>query len=109
MPEMDGFTLAENIPPHAAKLRGHRHDADLQRSAGRNGRCRELGIAAYLVKPITQAELFDVDPHRLRLSMERSNLRGRDCRGPGAAKSSRTRACCWPRIIKSIRKSSSAC
>jgi signal transduction histidine kinase/CheY-like chemotaxis protein len=58
MPEMDGFTLAERI----------KKDPDLVgatimmlTSAGRLGdaaRCRELGISAYLVKPIRQAELL---------------------------------------------------
>jgi len=58
MPEMDGFALAEQI----------RNDRELLgatimmlTSAGRLGdaaRCRELGIAAYLVKPIRQSELL---------------------------------------------------
>jgi PAS domain S-box-containing protein len=58
MPEMDGFTLAERI----------KKDPDLVgatimmlTSAGRLGdaaRCRELGISAYLVKPIRQPELL---------------------------------------------------
>jgi len=59
MPEMDGFTLAEII---------HR-DPELVgatimmlTSAGQPGdaaRCRELGISAYLVKPIRQGELLN--------------------------------------------------
>ncbi|MFZ1947687.1 MAG: response regulator, partial [bacterium] len=59
MPEMDGFQLAELV-------KGNR---DLSRtvlimltSGGKSGdgaRCRELGIAAYLVKPIKQADLWD--------------------------------------------------
>jgi len=58
MPEMDGFTLAAHLQrdPTLANAtimmltsRGHRHDAI---------RCQELGIAAYLTKPITQAELW---------------------------------------------------
>jgi len=59
MPEADGFTLVERI----------RQQADLRHmtimmltSAGQRGdaaRCRELGIAAYLVKPIAQAQLLD--------------------------------------------------
>jgi PAS domain S-box-containing protein len=58
MPEMDGFTLAERI----------KKDPDLVgatimmlTSAGHLGdaaRCRELGISAYLVKPIRQVELL---------------------------------------------------
>ena len=59
MPEMEGFTLAELI----------RKDAELVgaaimmlTSAGHKGdaaRCRELGISAYLVKPVRQRELLD--------------------------------------------------
>jgi two-component system, sensor histidine kinase and response regulator len=59
MPEMDGFTLAEQI----------KKDPDLVgatimmlTSAGHLGdaaRCRELGISAYLVKPIRQGELLE--------------------------------------------------
>ncbi|HVA00254.1 MAG TPA: PAS domain S-box protein [Terriglobia bacterium] len=58
MPEMDGFDLAERIKqnPKLATATimmltsaGHRGDA---------ARCRELGIAAYLIKPIRQSELL---------------------------------------------------
>jgi CheY-like chemotaxis protein len=59
MPGMDGFTLVERL----------RQQTDLGRitimmltSAGQRGdaaRCRELGIAAYLVKPIVQSQLLD--------------------------------------------------
>ena len=57
MPEMDGFTLIERIR-HRPELAtatimmltsaGHRGDA---------ARCKELGVAAYLLKPIRQSEL----------------------------------------------------
>jgi CheY-like chemotaxis protein len=57
MPEVDGFRLAEEI----------RGDQELEgaiimmlTSAGQHGdaaRCRELGVAGYLTKPIRQAEL----------------------------------------------------
>jgi signal transduction histidine kinase/DNA-binding response OmpR family regulator len=57
MPKMDGFTLIEHIR-HRPELAtatimmltsvGHRGDA---------ARCQELGIAAYLLKPIRQSEL----------------------------------------------------
>jgi PAS domain S-box-containing protein len=59
MPEMDGFALAEHIqkdPRHAGATimmltsTGYLGDA---------ARCRELGISAYLVKPIRQAELLE--------------------------------------------------
>jgi len=58
MPDMDGFTFVERL----------RQQTDLRKmtimmltSAGQRGdaaRCRELGIAAYLVKPIVQSQLF---------------------------------------------------
>jgi CheY-like chemotaxis protein len=59
MPGMDGFTFVERL----------RQQTDLRKmtimmltSAGQRGdaaRCRELGIAVYLVKPIVQTQLFD--------------------------------------------------
>jgi signal transduction histidine kinase/CheY-like chemotaxis protein/ligand-binding sensor domain-containing protein len=59
MPDMDGFTLVERV----------RQQVDLRKitimmltSAGQRGdaaRCRKLGIAAYLVKPIVQSQLLD--------------------------------------------------
>jgi PAS domain S-box-containing protein len=58
MPEMDGFTLAMQIKrePDLADSTlmmltslGHQADA---------GRCRELGLAHYLVKPVKQSELL---------------------------------------------------
>ena len=57
MPKMDGFELVEQIrqrPELSAPTimmltsAGHRGDAE---------RCRELGVAAYLLKPIRQSEL----------------------------------------------------
>ncbi len=59
MPEMDGFALAESIERNpdwkSATIM-------MLSSAGQRGdakRCRELGVAAYLTKPIRQAELLD--------------------------------------------------
>jgi PAS domain S-box-containing protein len=57
MPHMDGFTLIERIRQQPAlstptivmlTSAGHRGDAE---------RCRQLGVAAYLMKPIRQSEL----------------------------------------------------
>jgi two-component system sensor histidine kinase/response regulator len=57
MPGMDGFAVAEKVramPSHTVPMvmmltsGGHSHDAS---------RCRELGLAAYLVKPVRQSEL----------------------------------------------------
>jgi signal transduction histidine kinase/CheY-like chemotaxis protein len=59
MPEMDGFALAECIkrnPEWRATT------VIILSSAGQRGdaqRCRELGIAAYLTKPVRQEELLD--------------------------------------------------
>ena len=59
MPEMDGFTVATHMQQEPA-LAGTTilmlSSADL---AGDAARCREVGIARHLMKPITQAELWD--------------------------------------------------
>jgi len=57
MPEMDGFSLAESVkgdPKLAAT------PIMMLTSAGQRGdaaRCRELGISAYMTKPVSQSEL----------------------------------------------------
>jgi PAS domain S-box-containing protein len=59
MPEMDGFTFAGRIRQNP-KLAGS--TIVMLTSAGQRGdaaRCRELGIAAYLTKPIRQSELLE--------------------------------------------------
>jgi signal transduction histidine kinase/DNA-binding response OmpR family regulator len=58
MPEMDGFTLAEQIrerPELAGSIIMMLSSAGQGRDALR---CREMGIAAHLTKPITQWELW---------------------------------------------------
>ena len=56
MPGMDGFTLIERIrqhppsPSEIVMLTSSRHRKDAER-------CRALGVAAYLLKPIRQSEL----------------------------------------------------
>jgi two-component system, sensor histidine kinase and response regulator len=57
MPEMDGFDVAERIagspvPPPIVML------TSASAQGGRT-RCRQLGIAEYLMKPVQQADLFD--------------------------------------------------
>jgi len=59
MPEMDGFAVAERIK-HTPRLAG----ATIMmltsaRQPGDAARCRELGIMAYLTKPIKPSDLFD--------------------------------------------------
>jgi two-component system, sensor histidine kinase and response regulator len=59
MPEMDGFALAEYIKRHPSFRSA---TIMMLSSAGQRGdamRCRELGVAAYLTKPIRQTELMD--------------------------------------------------
>jgi PAS domain S-box-containing protein len=68
MPDVDGFALAERIhgrPEFAGAT------VMMLTSGGQMGdiaRCRELGIAAYLMKPITQSDLFDSVVTALRLA-----------------------------------------
>jgi len=60
MPDMDGFALVEQIR-QSPELAGEAK-VILLTSAGQRGdaaRCRELGVAAYLTKPVSQPELFD--------------------------------------------------
>jgi len=59
MPEMDGFALAEYIKRHPDFRAG---TVMMLSSAGQRGdsvRCRDMGIASYLTKPIRQGELLD--------------------------------------------------
>jgi two-component system sensor histidine kinase/response regulator len=59
MPEMDGFALAEFIKRNPAWGAA---TIMMLSSAGQRGdakRCRELGIAAYLTKPVRQTELLE--------------------------------------------------
>jgi CheY-like chemotaxis protein len=59
MPEMDGFAVAEQIirdPDLAGATIMMLTSSD---RSGEAARCRELGIACYLRKPVSQSELFD--------------------------------------------------
>jgi CheY-like chemotaxis protein/HPt (histidine-containing phosphotransfer) domain-containing protein len=59
MPEMDGFTLAERIQQDPALVGA---TLMMLSSADRRGdaaRCRQLGVSAFLVKPVRQSELLD--------------------------------------------------
>jgi signal transduction histidine kinase/CheY-like chemotaxis protein len=70
MPEMDGFALAERIK-RDPELVGA--TIMMLTSAGHLGdasRCRELGISAYLVKPIRQGELLQAICDVLNLSTQ---------------------------------------
>jgi CheY-like chemotaxis protein len=59
LPDMDGFTLADKIR-HDPRFAGA--TLMLLTSGGQRGdgaRCRQLGVAAYLTKPIRSSELLD--------------------------------------------------
>jgi two-component system sensor histidine kinase/response regulator len=59
MPEMDGFTLAARV---ARDFPSSDLTVIMLTSAGERGdaaRCRKLGIAGYLMKPVSQSDLFD--------------------------------------------------
>ncbi len=59
MPAMDGFMVAEQIRQHPVLVG---HTLMMLSSADHHGdaiRCRELGVAAYLSKPIRQSALWD--------------------------------------------------
>jgi PAS domain S-box-containing protein len=59
MPEMDGFSLAGEI---RERRLGHAPTLLMISSADQadaKGKCRELGISAYLTKPVKQSFLFD--------------------------------------------------
>jgi signal transduction histidine kinase/DNA-binding response OmpR family regulator len=70
MPEMDGFTLASRIkqdPTLAGATILMLSSADLPEATAR---CRELGIAIYLTKPITQSDLWDAIMTALRIPLQ---------------------------------------
>jgi CheY-like chemotaxis protein len=59
MPEMDGFSLAEQIKRHPELARA---TIMMLSSADRHGdtaRCQKLGVAKYLNKPVKQSELLE--------------------------------------------------
>ncbi|HTF38821.1 MAG TPA: response regulator, partial [Blastocatellia bacterium] len=59
MPEMDGFEVAQELKetPELTNTTIMMLTSSGQR--GEAARCREMGVAAYLTKPITQSSLFD--------------------------------------------------
>jgi PAS domain S-box-containing protein len=71
MPEIDGFELSERI----AKLVGVNKPIIMMLSSlGRRGdaeRCRQIGISAYLKKPIKQSELFSAIQATLGMTEKR--------------------------------------
>jgi two-component system, sensor histidine kinase and response regulator len=60
MPEIDGFTLTQQIRNHPGLVRATIMMLTSADQLGDATLCRELGISAYLVKPIRQSELLDM-------------------------------------------------
>ena len=71
MPEMDGFTLAERIKKDPGLGGANIMMLTSAGQAGDAARCRELGISAYLVKPILQRELLEGICNVLNLSSQK--------------------------------------
>jgi two-component system sensor histidine kinase/response regulator len=71
MPEMDGFALAEIIHNDASLAGVVLMMPTCAGSSGDGARCRELGISAYLAKPIRQPELLEGICHLLERSPEK--------------------------------------
>ena len=60
MPEIDGFTLAQQIQEHPDLVRSTVMMLTSADQLGDATLCRKLGISAYLVKPVRQSELMDM-------------------------------------------------
>jgi CheY-like chemotaxis protein len=104
MPKMDGFELVERIRQRhelstavimMLTLAGHRGDAE---------RCKELGVSAYLMKPIRQTELREAIARILAPGSKKARFlwsRGSRC----TMRATQRRSCVfWSlRIIRSIR------
>jgi two-component system, sensor histidine kinase and response regulator len=59
MPEMDGFTLAEEIKKRPRLVRASIMMLTSGARLGDRARCLELGVSSYLMKPIKQSDLLD--------------------------------------------------
>ena len=68
MPDLDGFGVAEEIKQHRELRNASIMMLTSAEQSSDVARCEELGIAAHLVKPIGQSELFDTILRVLGLS-----------------------------------------
>ena len=59
MPGMDGFQLAEEIKRHPEFARATIMMLSSAAQPGDPARCRKLGLAAYLIKPLRQSDLLE--------------------------------------------------
>ena len=86
MPELDGFSMADRI----------KQDAELDGTVimmltsgdypGDIARCEKLGVAAYLLKPIKQSELFDA----IAMALGITSAEDHDLKTPATGKPSQT-------------------
>ena len=60
MPEMDGFTLAEQVRRHGSLDATRLIMLSSAMQASDRRRAREVGYVAYLTKPLCQSELLNV-------------------------------------------------
>ena len=59
MPGIDGFALSASIQQHPELARSVIMMVSSSQRPGDISRCQELGVSAFLMKPIKQSELFD--------------------------------------------------
>jgi len=59
MPETNGFELVAQIRQHPIVSKGHIIMLTLAGQRGDAARCRDLGVAAYLAKPVAEAQLLE--------------------------------------------------
>ena len=109
MPEMDGFDLAAKIQ-QSPRLAGA--SIMMLSSGARPGdraRCFELGISAYLTKPVKQSDLMDTIVGVL--ASRRGGTEAAAAGGRGAAPEGRggASACSWPRTTRSTSRWRWAC
>lgn len=86
MPEMDGFALAEYIKRHPDFRAAAVMMLSSSSQRGDSLRCRDLGIAAYLTKPVRHGELLDAilvalgtPAEQETTSVHENTLRKRSC------------------------------
>jgi len=73
MPDMDGFELVESIRQHPEYVGATVMMLTSEGQRGHAARCRELGVASYLMKPISQSELLDAIMTALGEPQQRSD------------------------------------
>jgi CheY-like chemotaxis protein len=76
MPEIDGFTLARQIQANPELVGATIMMLTSADQLGDASLCRELGISAYIVKPIRQSELMDMICKSLKLAPPEEAIHG---------------------------------